>query len=73
MSNAKSSRFRNTLIDLEDCFEAIESKEIELLAEMKAAKIMFRDFLELCKDEGIIENYSNDSIDILLKRAANSL
>ena len=54
--NMSYCRFRNTLEDLKDCLEALNSGEIELVEELRAA----RDLLEICQE---ICEFDEDALD----------
>jgi len=54
MSNMSYCRFRNTLIDLQDCFEHWEELDEEDEEEMRARE----ELLQLCRD--IVEIYGDE-------------
>ena len=55
MANMSYCRFRNTMMDLDDCLEALEYKEELSKDEFDACKRMFEKFIDFCICEGIIE------------------
>lgn len=57
MANMSYCRFHNTLKDLEDCRDALDSGEISSQEEKKKAKAL----VELCKE--IADNYDEDYVD----------
>lgn len=64
MSNMSYCRFHNTRGDLGDCLWALsEENEYKISSEeVSRGKAMFRDFLEFCENEGIIEGYDPEEI-----------
>ena len=57
MSNMSYCRFNNTVNDLEDCRDALDSGEISSQEEKKKAKRL----IEICKE--IADNYDDDYVD----------
>lgn len=57
MANMGYCRFHNTLIDLEDCRDALSEENISSLAEKRKAKRL----LAVCKE--IADNFDEDYID----------
>ena len=57
MSNMSYCRFNNTVNDLEDCRDALDSGEISSQEEKKEAKRL----IEICKE--IADNYDDDYVD----------
>lgn len=56
MPNMSYCRFHNTNIDLRDCLDTLrENDEVLSKSEFYACKEMFREFIDFCCDEGIIE------------------
>ena len=55
MANMSYCRFRNTMMDLDDCLEALEYREELSKDEFDACKRMFKKFIGFCLDEGIVE------------------
>ena len=72
MANMSYCRFHNTEIDLDECLDALdyELDEDNKLSEeeAKAAKRMFKRFLDFCKDEELIEDYNTEAIDRMIDR-----
>ena len=65
MANMSYCRFRNTRTDLGDCLEALENKETLSASEYLACKRMFRNFIDFCYEEGIIEDEDGELDDRL--------
>jgi intergrase/recombinase len=66
MANMSYCRFNNTSMDLDECLEAIDGREIESDEEALKARKMFKRFLEFCQYEGIIENYDEEIMEDLI-------
>lgn len=62
MANMSYCRFRNTRADLEDCLDSLRSLDDLSEEEARAGKNMFDDFLDFCRDVGIILDYDRDAI-----------
>ena len=62
MANMSYCRFENTCADLEDCLQALRCEEELSDYEAQAAKKMFRQMMEFCKEMEIIESYDEDAI-----------
>lgn len=61
MANMSYCRFHNTRLALADCLRALDpcENEYEISAEeVKVGQYMFREFLEFCEANEIIEGYS---------------
>ena len=71
MANMSYCRFRNTMMDLDDCLYALEEGEEIGNEELDACKRMFKKFINFCIDQGIIEQ--DGEIDDRLKDFINSL
>ena len=54
MANMSYCRFRNTIIDLEDCFDALDDRDIESDEEKEAAKRILKMMAEFLIDNEII-------------------
>lgn len=65
MANMSYCRFQNTRQDLADCIDAINQGETLSIDERKAGKRMFQQFLALCMDENIIEEYDEEELNRL--------
>lgn len=66
MANMSYCRFRNTRLDLGDCLEVLEeNKETLSASEYLACKRMFRNFIDFCCDNGIIEDENGELDDRL--------
>ena len=57
MANMSYCRFHNTVLDLEDCKEALENGDISSLKEKNSAKGL----IELCRE--IADNFDDDYVD----------
>lgn len=67
MANMSYCRFYNTLIDMRDCVEALEDRDISSSEEKSKAKTLLKLVLEFCEDEGIIEGFDTDTIEEILE------
>ena len=56
MANMSYCRFHNTNIDLEDCLEALRDGKELSEDEHRACGNLFRNFIDFCCEEGIIED-----------------
>lgn len=68
MSNMSYCRFQNTSKDLEDCLDALEDYRISSQEEKTSAKFMMIDFLDYCRDYGVIEDYDKKEIESIIER-----
>lgn len=66
MANMAYCRFQNTEIDLQDCLDNLNERNIESEEEKQAAKDLFINFLEYCEEEGIISDFNRNRIDNLI-------
>ena len=71
MANMSYCRFRNTMMDLDDCLYALEDGEELSKDEFDACEMMFNKFINFCIDQGIIEQ--DGEIDDRLKDFLDSL
>ena len=71
MANMSYCRFRNTMMDLDDCLESLEYREELSNEEYDACKRMFEKFIDFCIIQGIIEQ--DGEIDDRLKEFLDSL
>ena len=71
MANMSYCRFRNTMMDLDDCLESLEYGEELSNDEFDACERMFEKFIDFCIVQGIIEQ--DGEIDDRLKDFLNSL
>ena len=69
--NPSYSRFTNTRTDLNDCLVSIREEAHLSDAEASAGKGMFKAFLSLCQDYGMIEGVDCDKVDDVFDRLAN--
>jgi hypothetical protein len=69
MANMSYCRFNNTNIDLEECLDAIDEREIASKSEGEKAKMMFNRFLDFCESEGIIDGFDEEVLYKLIDRA----
>lgn len=56
MANMSYCRFHNTNIDLWDCLEALRDEKELSEDEYRACGNLFRNFIDFCYEEGIIED-----------------
>ena len=68
MSNMSYCRFHNTRLDLEDCIEALRNEERLSSDEARAGRPLFDDFLSFCVDQGIIDGFDSEEVEILFGR-----
>lgn len=63
--NMSYCRFRNTLEDLKDCLEALNSGEIELVEELRAARGLLEICQEICEfdEDDLDEMYHQNAVD----------
>lgn len=62
MANMSYCRFRNTNSDLSDCLDALAWGEKLSDDEIKSGKSMFKEFLDFCLYNHIIDGYCENSI-----------
>ncbi len=62
MANMSYCRFQNTRSDLNDCLEALSRDKFMSEDEAKAGRWMFEEFLNFCRENGIIDGYDGDEI-----------
>lgn len=62
MANMSYCRFRNTESDLSDCLYALEEGDTLSVEEAGAGSRMFRQFLNFCMDNDIIEEYDGEAL-----------
>ncbi len=65
MANMSYCRFRNTRSDLDDCLDALRASEALSADEARAGSRMFEEFLDFCRENGIIASYDDDGIEAL--------
>lgn len=68
MANMSYCRFHNTRLDLEDCLDAINNEERLSEEEARAGRHLFDDFLSFCIDQGIIDGFDSEEVEILFSR-----
>lgn len=68
MANMSYCRFRNTRADMEDCLDAIANDESISKEEARAGRHLFDDFLSFCRDNGIIESFDSEMVDVIFTR-----
>ena len=71
MPNPSYSRFTNTRTALNDCLASIREDVHLSNAETSAGKEMFKVFLSLCQDYGIIEGFDCDKVDSVFDHLEN--
>lgn len=65
MSNMSYCRFTNTRADLNDCLDALRRDERMSGMEVRAGRNMFAEFLDFCRDYGVIDDYDSETVDAL--------
>jgi len=68
-NNTGTSNFNNTKLDLDDCIEALENRNISSEAEKTDAKSMLLNFLEFAHNEGIIDNFDREKVDEIIQES----
>lgn len=68
MANMSYCRFQNTRADLEDCLDALRSEKSLSDDEARAGRHLFDDFLSFCRDQGIIDSFDREEVEILFDR-----
>lgn len=68
MANMSYCRFQNTRADLEDCLDALRSEKSLSNYEAMAGRHLFDEFLSFCRDQGIIDSYDREEVEILFNR-----
>ena len=66
MPNMSYCRFINTRSDLNECLDAICNDERLSGSEVRAGINMFKEFLDFCRDHGIISGYDGETVEALL-------
>lgn len=67
MANMSYCRFHNTRLDMEDCLDVLCSGDEPLSEdEAKAARQMFEDVLDFCRENGIIDSYDSEGLQDML-------
>lgn len=69
MGNMDYCRFRNTKEDVAQCIEGIDNRDIYSEDEALAGKRMFKEFLDYCRNQGIIESYDQNLVDEIIGNA----
>lgn len=62
MANMSYCRFYNTRDDLEECLDAIREEKRISEEEARAGRWMFDDFLDFCRENGIIDSYDAEAV-----------
>ena len=65
MANMSYCRFRNTRYDLSECLDALCEGDNISYEEVRAGKRMFRDFLNFCRDNGIIDGFDEEEMEVM--------
>lgn len=60
--NMSYCRFYNTRDDLEECLDAIREEKRISEEEARAGRWMFDDFLDFCRENGIIDSYDTEAV-----------
>lgn len=66
MANMSYCRFANTAEDINECIGALNSAEALSNEEAGSARKMFRIFLELCEENGIVNEFDISTVDDML-------
>jgi len=67
MSNLSGCRFHNTGHDLEECLDAIRDNKRISETEAGAGLDMFKDFLDFCQENYIIDSYDTEMVESLFE------
>jgi len=67
MANMSYCRFTNTRQDMDDCLEALRDEKRLSDFEVRAGRNMFRDILEFCQEQGIIDAFDEEVVDDLFR------
>jgi len=67
MPNMSYCRFENTSMDLNDCLNALEKRNISSDSEKRKAKKLLVNICEFLIAEEIIEEYDQDKIDQIIE------
>lgn len=67
MANMGYCRFTNTRQDLQECLEAIQYDARLCDVEARAGKAMFEEFLTFCKEQGIIDDFDEETLASLFR------
>lgn len=67
MANMSYCRFTNTRQDMDDCLEALRDEKRLSDFEVRAGRNMFRDILEFCQEQGIIDAFDEEDVDDLFR------
>ena len=67
MANMGYCRFTNTRQDLQECLEAIQYDARLSDVETRAGKAMFEEFLTFCKEQGIIDDFDEETLAALFR------
>lgn len=68
MANMSYCRFHNTRLDMEDCLDALRSERWLDAEEARDGRHLFDDFLSFCRDQGIIDSFDQEEVEILFNR-----
>lgn len=72
MTNMSYCRFQNTKMDVEDCIEALNDREVSSEDEAFAGKRMFKKILNFCQNEGIIDGFDEEQLKKVFEQATES-
>lgn len=65
MPNMSYCRFRNTRDDLNDCLDALREEKFMSADEANAGRWMFDEFLDYCRENGIISDYDGEMVEAI--------
>lgn len=65
MANMSYCRFQNTRHDVEDCLDSLREEKRMSREEANAGRWMFEDILGFCRDNGIIDSYDGEMIQVI--------
>ena len=65
MANMSYCRFTNTRQDMDECLEALRDEKRLSDFEVRAGRNMFRDVLEFCQEQGIIDAFDDEMLEHL--------
>ncbi len=65
MANMSYCRFHNTRLDLGDCLDALTDGDNLSSSERRYGRLMFNEFLDFCRDNGIIDSFDAEAVEDL--------
>lgn len=67
MANMSYCRFQNTRGDVQDCLDALREEKRLSRDEANAGRWMFDDILSYCRDNGIIDGYDGEILEVIFE------